>query len=545
MATNGIDFVIGGKDQAGSAMGKVEKSLQRLEEKTESLSNSTNALAMVTVALAAAYGALKAGMALLGGIEAVNEAYDKQTEAVRGLNNALALQGANVDAESARLQQFASDMQALTGVGDEVTLGLIRQAQQMGTTTDQLDDMARAGIGLGEAFGTSAEGGMAMMRQAQQRNFSAFEAMFPQMRYMQSLDEKLAFASQLAARGLEQKAEGAGSAAGMAARASGAIGDLMEKVGAIMAPIRILISAGLQTLAESLQTVIVPAVTMAEDALDNIGPLMDWVRQKVVEAVNLMVKAFTFLEVIITNLDVVWEMVTTNAALWMERISGVVEHALTVQIPAYASWFGENFVNLIRDALNLAFTVVVNHIAKIVDAFEALWNFVATMGESDIARDLGNIAGRSWLEGFESSLTSLPEVAVRKLSEREKDLADKMRGLGGRLGDEFANKIKDRMIEVTKMAEEKQKELAGSPNLRFDPRIFKMEAVNVTQGRLLTRGPGLSIPNKMDEIIRLLKNPPKPRDKGLPQVSLDPAAMESLMGIEKNTSVAIQMEAVV
>jgi hypothetical protein len=76
--SNGIDFVIGGKDQAKPAMSSVEKSLTRLEQKTDSLKKSTLSLSKVTGALAAAYVAVKAGVALLGGLDKVNAAYDQQ-----------------------------------------------------------------------------------------------------------------------------------------------------------------------------------------------------------------------------------------------------------------------------------------------------------------------------------------------------------------------------------------------------------------------------------------------------------------------------------
>lgn len=52
----------------------------------------------------------------------------------------------------------------------------------MGVATADLDDMAKAAIGLGEAMGTDAESGMEMMRRAQEGNFIAFQKMFPAMR---------------------------------------------------------------------------------------------------------------------------------------------------------------------------------------------------------------------------------------------------------------------------------------------------------------------------------------------------------------------------
>jgi hypothetical protein len=508
--SNGIDFVIGGKDQAKPAMSSVEKSLTRLEQKTDSLKKSTLSLSKVTGALAAAYVAVKASMAAIKGVGQLNAAYDTQTEAVKGLEVALRLQGAAVDVESKRLQAFASDMQKLTGIGDESTIAMMQRAAMMGVATDQLDDMAKAGIGLGEVMGTSAESGMESMRRATEGNFQQFERTFPAMRQMATDAEKLAFLSEMAAKGLTAKAEAGDRVAGMGQRASGAVGDLMESVGALLAPVRMLISSGIKTLAESLQTLLVPAVAYAEEVLANIGPLMDYVKGKVIAAVNGIVAAFTFFEVILTNLDSVWAIVVAQAELYMLQISGVVMHALTEVIPAYAAWFGENFVNLIRDGLNLAYTITVNRIAKIVDALAALWDFIASGGSSDVLGQLGEIAGRSYLEGFESSLTSLPDVAGRAISEREKELAGTVNRIATDLGDQFSKKFAERMIGVSDgLSDDFDSSIdlksagmlgAGGGGKSGDANLSAKES------RLLSRGPGMRPEDLLDQIRTVLED---------------------------------------
>jgi len=510
MSTNGIDFVIGGKDQAKPAMSSVEKSLERLEKKTDSLGSATSRLAKVTGALVGAYAAFKGVVAMIGGVGRLNAAYDQQTEAVKGLEVALGLQGASVSVESARLQKFAGDMQKLTGVGDELTLAMMKQASMMGVATEDLDDMAKAAIGLGEVMGTSAESGMEMMRRAQEGNFMQFQRTFPAIAQMTTNEEKLAFVTNIAAKGLEAKAAAADRVSGMSERASGAVGDLMESVGALLAPVRILISAGIQTLAESLQTLLVPAVAYAEGVLANIGPVMDWVKEKVIAGVNLMVGVFTFFEVILTNLDSVWSLVVAQTELYMLQISGVIMHALTEVIPAYASWFSENFVNLIRDGLVLAFTVVSNHVTKIVDAFTALWDFIASGGTTDVLGQLGDIAGRSYLEGFESSLTALPDIAGRTLSDREKQLSETIGEIGANLGEQFSKKFKERMVGIGGgLSDEFSNDINLSVN-GANKNVAKRndgtfgQTLNATESRLLTRGPGSSIPDKLDQIAGIL-----------------------------------------
>ena len=535
---NGIDFVIGGRDQAKPAMSSVEKSLTRLERKTDSLKKSTLSLSQITGALAAAYVVVKASMAAIKGVGQLNAAYDTQTEAVKGLEVALRLQGAAVDVESKRLQAFASDMQKLTGIGDESTIAMMKQAAMLGVATDQLDDMAKAGIGLGEVMGTSAESGMESMRRATEGNFMQFERTFPAMRQMATDAEKLAFLSEMAAKGLTAKAEAGDRVAGMGQRASGAVGDLMESVGALLAPVRMLISSGIKVLAESLQTLLVPAVAYAEEVLANIGPLMDYVKEKVIAAVNGIVAAFTFFEVILTNLDSVWAMVVSQAELYMLQISGVVMHALTEVIPAYAAWFGENFVNLIRDGLNLAYTITVNRIAKIVDALAALWDFIASGGSSDVLGQLGEIAGRSYLEGFESSLTSLPDVAGRAISEREKELAGTVNRIATDLGDEFSKKFAERMIGAgAGLGEEFSKDIDLQINKKIGAEGAGKSAptINAMESRLLTRGPANTfqeqIINKVQGLLDRMGN--------LIEVSTE--SKEQLAAITENTDNAISM----
>ena len=322
------------------------------------------------------------------------------------------------------------------------------------------------------------------------------------------------------------------------------MGTLMETFGAIIAPIRVLISAGLQQLAETLTGMMAPAAEYATSVLENIGPIMDYVKEKVVQGINVVIGAFTFLEVILTNLGTVWDLVLAYAEKTMLGIVGAVMHALTEVIPAYAGWFAENFVAIIRDGLAFAFTVVVNSIAKIVDAFQALWDFIASGGQTDVLGELGNIAGRSYLEGFQSSLTALPEIAARQLSQREQDLADKVGKIGAKLGDEFSNKMEDRMVGVGSTISDEMSAATSNINLKGKGAVMT-QGIPATEGRLLTRGPGTRIPELMQQILNELKKKPNKENNNRPLVQLDPQGMGLLQAIATNTGNTLQMEAIV
>jgi hypothetical protein len=545
--SNGIDFVIGGKDQAGPAMTQVEKSLARLEQKTNSLSSATTRLTQLTGVLVAAYGAIKAATAALGGLDSINAAYDTQADAVRGLNKALELQGESVAEQSAKLQSFAGEMQKLTGVGDEATIAFMRQASMLGVSTDQLETVTKASIGLAEVLGKDLGASLKDLREAQEGNFSAFEKQFPQIKSMASAEEKLAFVSRMAAKGLEAKADASMTVSGMAGRAAGAIGDLMETIGALIAPVRILISQGLKTLAESLQQVLAPAAEYAKDVLENIGPIMDYVKEKVVAGVNAIVAAFTFAEVIVTNLGSVWELLKSGVELRLEQIKNIVMNVFTVVIPSYVEWFGTNFTNILSDAMNLAYTIISNHITKYVDAFKAFWEFLASGGTSDILGQMGEIAGRSYLEGFQSSLTELPQIAERKLSEKEKLLQSKIDGIAGDLGDQFAKKFSERMIRLDdEVGADFNKEINLKLKKEVDDQIGKKlgasPQVSAMESRLLTRGPSDKQQDLIERIVKIVEGIAVSTKESAYAAS---EATTYLSSIEENTASSTQLVPVI
>jgi len=543
--SNGIDFVIGGKDQAKPAMSAVEKSLQRLEQKTESVSKSTQRLAAITGTLTAVYAAVKTAMAALGGINRINAAFDAQTESVRRLNSALQIRGAS--AASSQMQDVAKSIEKMTGVSDNAALALMQQASGMGFATGKMDDAAKAAIGLGNAMGKDAAASMGDLKAALEGNFDAFYAVNPQIMYMRTNQEKLAAVMAIANQGLAAQAADMTTVAGSGRRADSAMSSLMESIGKIIAPIRVLINAGLQQLATSFDALLAPAVEYATQVLENIGPIMDYVKEKVIQAINIVIGAFTFLEVVVTNLGSVWEIAKAAAELAMITISETIMHTLTETIPAYVMWFGENFINLMSDAFNGVITIITNAGRIIGEAVYQIFAFIASGGEGGIdglMAGLGEAASISLLDGFKSQLTSLPEIAARQLTEREKDLAEKIGAVGGRLGEQFSDKMKERMLGVGSTLSSEVKNAASSIDLKMRPSVI-MGGIPATEGRLLTRGPGTRLPDQMQEIIRLLKDPPPPKPpRARILVRLDDDQNRALQAVAVNTANKLQMEAI-
>ena len=506
MSANSIDFVIGGKDQAKPAMDSVGKSMQKLESGTKKLEKTTSSLMATMAPLLAVLAVVKTAMAAVGGIKAANEAYEIQTKPVKDLTSALKARGGASAEQSEQLQKVAADLQKLTGVGDETTIALMGTAASLGFASDKLDDSAKAAIGLSDVTGKSLEGSLGDVKAALEGNFSAFTQLNPQIMYMRSNQEKLAAVMAIAQQGLQQQSENLTTVEGSGKRASGALGDLMETVGAIIAPIRVLISAGIQQLSESFQSLLIPVAQYATEVLENIGPMMDWVKEKIVQGINIAIGAFTFFETILLNLEDVWEITKLAAEKAMIGIIESVKHALTVTIPAYAEWFAVNFVGLIKDAFNGVITVITNAGKIIGESVYQIFAFIKSGGKGGIGglmANLGHAASMSLLDGFETSLTSLPEIATRKLTEREKDLADKMGEIGGRLGAEFSDKMKDRILGVGTTLTDEMDIATRDINLKAKQGVIAQN-VAANESRLLTRGPGLRM-NFQDEMVKLVK----------------------------------------
>jgi len=545
MSKNSVDFVIGAKNQAKPAFDDAAKSLQRIEKKAEDTKKSTDRLAMVTGTLAVAYAAVKTALAALGGLDKINQAYQVQTTAVKNLTSAMKVRGGAAQENSAQLQQVAAELQKLTGVGDEVTIGLMQQAAAMGFATDRIDDAAKAAIGLSDVTGKSLETSLSDMKDALQGNFEAFNGLNPQIRFMRTNQEKLAAVMAIAQQGIEQQSQNMNTVAGSSLRANGAFGDLLESIGALIAPIRVLINAGVQQLSESLIGVLSPAVEWATALLENIGPTIEWVKEKVVAAVNIIIGAFTFFETILTNLGDVWNMAVAIAEMSMIAISESVMHTLTVTIPAYAMWFGENLINLMKDAFNGVITIIQNAGKIIGDSVLSIFEFIASGGEggvSGLMQKLGQAASQGLLDGFESSLTALPDIAERQLTQREQDLADKIGGIGARLGQEFSDKMEERIVGLGGTVQGELNSVAGKINLKANAAVMT-QGVGATEGRLLTRGPGTRIPDQLQQIIGLLQKPPEPKP---PRILVENATKQTraLETMLQNPGMVIQMEGI-
>jgi len=104
----------------------------------------------------------------------------------------------------------------------------------------------------------------------------------------------------------------------------------------------------------------------------------------------------------------------------------------TDKMPAYLSWFSQNWRQVFTDAGNLIVTVFSNIATNIGNAMRAIWDFISSGGTAEL-----KFAFVPLLDGFKATVAELPNIPERAMTQLETDLTNKMQGIGTKLADNF------------------------------------------------------------------------------------------------------------
>lgn len=523
-----IDFVIGGKNDTAKAFGAVENGLDRVataaDKASEKAASSTSRIGASISSLLTLTGALVAAKAIYSGVTGAISAvaggmddFDAAQESVRAMSQAMELNGGAADDLVQRYTDLSDAIEAKTNIAAEEAQALMKQAAILGVNNDEIGDMTVAAIGLSEALGVSLEDGLKKARLATEGNFAAFEKILPSIKQMATDEEKLAAVMELSARGMKMKEEASQSAGGEAERMSHRLGNLMETIGAMLAPIREIAYKGIALLADALSRVLGPAVESTQELFKKWEPV---ILEAIEKTVNGIVAAITMAEVIFGNFGDVVGLVFNTLKLKYETYRADTEHLFVNTIPAYLTWFGDNFFNIIETAFSAVSSVITNHVLKIRDTLAALWEFVATRGQSDILGQLGEIAGRSYLQGFENSIGELPNVAARTMTDTERQLQNQIGKTSDKLAAEFTEKFNARAVKLGQQVGEnldknvnlKLKKTAEDAAAEIEKKLGedskKMAAggtdspLQAAESRLLTRGPADRVRDTQEQVAQ-------------------------------------------
>jgi len=131
----------------------------------------------------------------------------------------------------------------------------------------------------------------------------------------------------------------------------------------------------------------------------------------------------------VKNWRAVLEYAATAGILHIVRFASQVKHFFVEVIPATLKWFWENWRDIFTTIWRFTKTVAVN----IGRNLKALWDAI-----------IGFARGEGWnfkwtplLEGFESAIKKMPEIAARQIGPLEKELQGRVAALGEQLSKEW------------------------------------------------------------------------------------------------------------
>jgi len=213
--------------QAVRDLKKVDKTIDGSSKTTSKLTDMFKKLAGPV-----AIGAVVAGVVKIG--KESERAFQIQEKAVIGVNAALKATGQFSEAASQDIQDYASELQELTVIGDETTLSLIQTAINMGLTADEAKEATKQAIGMSEAYGVGLETALRGTANATLGNFDALTRYLPAIKTATTDAEKAAIVNEQLAASFEVATANAKTAEGVQKQLSNTVGDLQETIGGLI-----------------------------------------------------------------------------------------------------------------------------------------------------------------------------------------------------------------------------------------------------------------------------------------------------------------------
>lgn len=217
---------------------KLQRSLDEINKKVGIVSDSTSNLGNVWTGAMMNIGAKISDLAmkLPKLATATIEAFGQQEMVLQKLSAAVRTNGGNVSEVLPIMQQFASDIQAITTYGDEQVHSMMAMATSMGVNAGQMDIVMRSAIGLSTALGMDVTTATKAAASAIQGKTGMLQEYIPSLVKCKTEEEKLTQVQRLSESGFAQAEAAANTLDGKLKQAANAWGDLQEVMGEAFAP---------------------------------------------------------------------------------------------------------------------------------------------------------------------------------------------------------------------------------------------------------------------------------------------------------------------
>jgi hypothetical protein len=162
-------------------------------------------------------------------------AYGQQEQAENRLRASLKMSGREVDVNFRRFKQFASEMQRLTVVGDEVTLKMLSMATAQGLSSDASERAVKNAIALSAATDMGAESALRYTMRLEYGEASMLKRYLPALSGIKDESKQAAMAQDILGGAFALAEAEAKGFLGTLHQTKNALGDLSEGFGEIVA----------------------------------------------------------------------------------------------------------------------------------------------------------------------------------------------------------------------------------------------------------------------------------------------------------------------
>lgn len=225
-------------EEFNKMLGKTGSGLENAKEKTKKFKDEVDGTKNSITGFYMELGAMAARMVthLPSAVTATIQALGQQEMVLQKLSAAVRTNGGNVSEVLPIMQQFASDIQAITTYGDEQVHSMMAMATSMGVNSGQMDIVMRSAIGLSTALGMDVTTATKAAASAIQGKTGMLQEYIPSLVKCKTEEEKLAQVQRLSESGFAQAEAAANTLDGKLKQAANAWGDLQEVMGEAFAP---------------------------------------------------------------------------------------------------------------------------------------------------------------------------------------------------------------------------------------------------------------------------------------------------------------------
>jgi hypothetical protein len=386
-----VEVTLGARNEASAVLRQFSSEVTKTAQQVEF---SVRGLAQLAGVTAAVIGVVEAGRAIVGFASSSVAAFDDLNRSAIKLAETVALIPSGSKQAAEEMQKVANSLERMTNVDAGRIMDQMSQALRRGAATDSIEDMAEAALGLSRVFDRDLSSAMRMVEDAVKGNFDAFRGLIPNIDQLATNEEKLAAVSELATKGLLNKAESAKSALEASDALKVATKNLYESFGALLAPIRDVVYRGFVVAFEFIQASMLPAMDDFVNYSEQLANAMQGVGKTIAEA---FVTGFTAAEIAIFRFNDVLDVISASVLLSATKIYNDVVFVFDGLL-AKAEWF--------------------------VDAYSKL------------------LSGRFT---FEDVLKEMPSFGERAVTETEKSLQAILDEAVGGLTEDFDTKIRERL----------------------------------------------------------------------------------------------------